>query len=97
MVRAWTVGNPNVYDKALSESVIHKAPGGWIWRTEEEALLFLDKCNSFWTFNGKKVPLVTYPLEINSNFEIIADEKDKNGVHILKEGYDAIIKPRRYK
>ena len=65
-MRAWTVGNPKHYDPALrGDGPIAKATGGWVWRTLEEALDWLDAHHWGYVWDSTKNPIDLHPYELS--------------------------------
>ncbi len=96
-MKAYTIGNFNSYDKALSEGEVKKLgkegdyPGGCIWKTKEEAQAFIVADNII--IDGTKrdnKKFAVYELKLSGDWDSdVSKEVGKDGVHILL--VDAVI------
>lgn len=95
---AYTVGHTQSYDLYLSKASnpLKKGryddyPGGWIWRTVEEARKFLarnDLEELYQDMDSRKFSV--YELELPTSWEVdVTSVPDQNGIHHLIP--DAII------
>jgi len=85
-ISAFTVGFTKSYDASLeSQPAVYKTgliedegyPGGWVWRTREEAEAFLSACPGF---DGYSV----YGLVLQNGWEEdVSKEPNDDGVHNL--------------
>ena len=96
-MRAYTVGNPSSYDRdlihghttKLGQRLSEDPPygGGWVWRTYQEALTFLQH-------TPPAFPAAVYALELPNGWEVDVSPEPhpEDGVHRLKN--DATITHR---
>lgn len=81
---AWTVGNPNVYDRALARGPIKKQIGGWVWRSLEECVAWLDERGWHYKWpDSDSVPLHPYRLCMEAPWEESIHDELSSGAHIL--------------
>jgi hypothetical protein len=83
-VEAFTLGHTESYDRDIAREEIWKAVGGWIWRTQLEAEVFLASEKFAATLRDRALYSV-YVLEIPSWREATAFSPDpSDGVYRLK-------------
>jgi hypothetical protein len=61
-MKAYTIGQEELYDKLVEKQRGHKSIGGSVWRTKQEALNFLHRCRGL-VFTPQRVNLKPYPPE----------------------------------
>jgi hypothetical protein len=94
---AYTIGYTKNYDKALAENERNKLgkngdyPGGWVWKTAEEALKFIkDEMLTTASPNWNPADFSVYTLELPNGWdEDVSAEPGEDGVHNLL--HDATI------
>lgn len=98
MKTAYTIGNTINYDKSLNENKDVKKlgkeedyPGGWVWKSEYEALRFIYKDNiKIDNEKRDKYKFSVYEIELPNSWEQdVSLVPDENGIYLLIN--DAII------
>lgn len=88
---AYTVGNKASYEEGLAAGKLMKAgatdehEGGWVWRTREEAVSFLDSWNWEISFDGRPpVRMEVYGILLPNGWDQdVASHPTEDGIHRL--------------
>lgn len=99
---AFTIGNRKSYDENLSRPGPVKKlgrdesedyPGGWVWKTREEAQEFLDRMGGVPAGDGNVYEGAVYGLILPNGWDSdVSPEPGDDGIHNLL--VDAILIPR---
>lgn len=96
MIIAFTIGNTQSYDQALSEESgickklgkCHDYDGGWIWKTSEEAAAFIHSSDFLKINWGDDLPrppekFSVYKVELVNDWDDVSPIPGKDGIYNL--------------